>query len=214
MSVSLCPLCKARNLEKTEEKKLLGLATTELLTCPNCGAAFASQAQGRYKLVEVHDKTPPVGRTYQGDSFSLDEWELLANGASVHWDAKAGRYVPYRPDEYTEYKRTPTFGGVPPPFDKDGGTVRGSGSESDDSGRLEVQPLNDETRPLQPLVTDTGLSKDKIASDYQLTDAGEFFLNMSVADMLQTYHMLKSFQGGAKLTADQLKRLEETGFIE
>ena len=64
------------------------------------------------------------------------------------------------------------------------------------------------------LKKDARASQHNIQSDYKLTPVGKFFLNMSFADVLQTYHMLKSFQEGAKLTADQLKRLEENGFIE
>ena len=44
----------------------------------------------------------------------MDEWKQVVDGAPLRYDAKVGRYVPYTPDEYSEYKLGPSD--VAPPF--------------------------------------------------------------------------------------------------
>jgi hypothetical protein len=80
-------------------------------------------------------------------------------------------------------------------------TTRTSASAQED---LVASQLKKDARP----------SQYDMQSRYKLTPVGKFFLNMSFADLVETCQILKKFQEGVKLEANQLKRLEEIGFIK
>ena len=99
--VMQCPYCRNGSIVKSEHKALLGLYTKEKYICDKCGATF-TQEKNKYKLVEGIDRTSQFWQDYKERGLTIKQWRAIASGAAVHYDIKAGGYIPYVPSEYTE----------------------------------------------------------------------------------------------------------------
>jgi len=75
-----CPVCKSRQLKLATHKGLLGIKTTLIYKCPNCGAVFTPDGD-KYKLITIKDKSNPVWHDYRNKSLTEQEWKIIASGS-------------------------------------------------------------------------------------------------------------------------------------
>lgn len=218
--VMKCPGCRAGQLVISEQKALLGLAATEKLTCDKCGAAFI-RAKDKFRLVEVIDKTSQFWRDYKECKLTIEQWEAIAGGAPVHYDTKAGSYVPYVPDDYSEPK--PSYCPPPPTYEPppthtpliDENPTMVDSINTSESYHEESDELGSETvEPSDSVQLETKESpKESQPSSYGLTVAGKYLLSMTFNDLLETCHLLRCVEKKTELDPEQLKILLEAGLL-
>ena len=68
-----CVICHANELNFQEKKTFLGLTSTKIFSCEDCGSVFMED-ELRWKLVEMKDKLNPVWQEFRQKSFYVREW--------------------------------------------------------------------------------------------------------------------------------------------
>ena len=68
-----CVICQADKLILQEKKTFLGLTSTKIFCCEDCGSVFMED-ELRWKLVEMNDKLNPLWQQFRQKSFYVREW--------------------------------------------------------------------------------------------------------------------------------------------
>lgn len=205
---------------KSERKVLLGLAAADEVTCDKCGATFA-RVDDKYKLVKVFDKTSVFWQNYKEHSLTTEKWKGIADGLPLHYDPKVGTYIPYVPDQYSNFK--PSYG---PPLPANGLVLTHTPFIEENSPTVDsintAKVVPEESDELRSEITETSGSIELETKEspheshplgYRLTEAGEYLLSMTFNDFLETYHLLKCVEEERELDPEQLKSLLEAGLI-
>ena len=204
--ISECPGCQSGQLQKIEQATKIGAPPTVKVVCNKCGLGFL-QEQDRFKLIQLADGTSIRLLKCLNNSFSLEQWKQIAGGASLHYEAKSGSYVPLVskgvnetvPDQNKQLSR------VPPstiPYSNARSTVGDSVADSQDK-RCGITPeadAKDHSNESQPTM-------------YVLTPSGKYFLNMSFDNMMEINHLLRCVKEKMELPPGKLKILIDAGLL-
>jgi len=204
--VSTCPGCQSGQLQKKEQPAKAGVTATIKVVCDKCGLGFV-QEQDRFKLIQLADGTSIRLLKCLNNSFSLEQWRQIAGGASLHYEAKSGSYVPYASSGNTETKpdQNQQISGIRPsaiPYSNEKSSMvdLAKDSQCKPSGINHEVKAKDRSNESQP-------------TSYTLTAAGKYFLSLDFDNMLEINHLLRCVREKIELPRGKLKTLVDAGLL-
>jgi DNA-directed RNA polymerase subunit M/transcription elongation factor TFIIS len=77
--IEKCPVCKKGHFFYHDQKGMLGLTTSHVYECENCGAIFKRKDEN-YQLNKVTDQSNSIWQEYGKQTLTEREWITIANG--------------------------------------------------------------------------------------------------------------------------------------
>ena len=201
--ISTCPGCQSGQLQKTEQQVKPGIAATIKVVCDKCGLGFL-QEQDRFKLIQLSDGTSIRLLKCLNNSFSLEQWKQIAGGASLHYEAKSGSYVPSNGE--SKPIQDQQLSGVRP------STVQHTNAKSKVVDL--VIDSEDKHCAISNGVDSKDHSNESQPTSYVLTTAGKYFLNMGFDNIMEINHLLRCVQEKMELPPAKLKKLSDAGLLQ